>query len=504
MPTSLSSRLSPNDLVSSTVFRSFVNGQTLEESESTVELHDPATGRVWGTAFTTTGSVNAAVTSAQDAYLRSGWSAWAGWQRAEKLNKLADLILENSAELAALETLATGKPLTATKAEIAAGTRWYRYYAAAVETARDAYIALGPSKDAAIRSEPIGVVAAITPFNGAFSLGSWKIAPALAVGNTVVVKPPVLAAGSTLLLAKLALEAGIPPGVLNVVVGDVSEGHELASDPRVGLLTFTGSTSVAQRIGSVVSGRLGRFICEAGGKSAHIVMDDADLESAVIAATQGVFSGSGQTCVAGSRLLIHARIFDEFIDRFTAHAAKLIVGDPLDPSTHLGPIATAKQRESILGFIDRAIANGAKRQIGGSATPTDEALRQGYWVAPTILTNVTPEMEICREEVFGPVVAVQKISSLDEALHIANSSQYGLAAGIWTTNQASAHRAAKSLQAGTVWINTYRGMDWRTPFGGYKQSGIGRENGLEALQEFSQVKTVVQDFAPAMDPFNLA
>ena len=504
MHTRLPLRTPPQELVSSTTFKSFIDGAFLESESTTVELKDPATGEVWGTASRSEGSVNAALDSAVRAFQNSGWAELGGWQRAAVLHRFADLINANIENLAALETLATGKPLAATKAEIGVGTRWYRYYAAALETGRDTFISLGSSKDAIVRAEPIGVVAAITPFNGAFSLGSWKIAPALAAGNSVVVKPPILASGSTLELARLAIEAGIPSGVLNVVVGDAEEGSELAADERVGLLTFTGSTAVAQRIGAVVTGRMGRFVCEAGGKSAHIILEDADLDSAVIAATQGVFSGSGQTCVAGSRLMVHDAVFDEFVDRFTRHASKLIVGDPFDAATHLGPIANAKQRDSIKGFIDRALAAGARRVLGGAGEPSDPVLQDGYWVAPTILIDVTPEMEVCREEVFGPVAAVLKISSLDHALQLANESRYGLAAGIWTTNQAAAHKAAKVLQAGTVWVNTYRGMDWRTPFGGYKKSGIGRENGLEGLHEFTQIKTIVQDFAPAIDPFNLA
>ncbi|MGI8311919.1 aldehyde dehydrogenase family protein [Saccharopolyspora hattusasensis] len=486
-----------------TSFRSFVDGVDWPGATGEVDLRDPATDRVWGRAVVAEDSVEAAVGSAAAAFEHSGWPELSTQERAAVLVELGGLIERNSERLAVLETLATGKPLTVTRGEVSYGVRWYRYYAAALETGRDTFVSLGPTKDAVVRAEPLGVVAAITPFNGAYSLGSWKIAPALAAGNCVVVKPPALAPGSTIELARLALEAGVPRGVLNVVVGDAREGGQLASDDRVELVTFTGSTTVAQRIGAIVSGRMGRFVCEAGGKSAHIVLDDADLSSAVVAATQGVFSGSGQTCVAGSRLLVHEKVFDEFLERFVEHTSKLVVGNPFDPATHLGPIATARQRDSIKGFIARALAAGAQRILGDEDGPSDPALRNGYWVRPTILTEVKPDMEVCREEVFGPVVAVQRISSLDEALRLANDSQYGLAAGIWTTDQRKAHRAARFLQAGTVWINTYRGMDWRTPFGGYKKSGIGRENGLEGLAEFTQTKTVVQDFASAVDPFAL-
>lgn len=483
-------------------FVPFVNGDFVSlEHGSDFSVVNPATGKQWATVRGEVSAVAEATRAATDAQRKSDW-ARDPLHRASVLRRIADLVEDEIEALAGFEMLGTGKTIAAARVEIAYAAVWYRYYASVVETERESSLAISATKTAQILSEPIGVVGAITPFNGAFSLGTWKFAPALAAGNAVVVKPPVESSVSTLLLAEIMTAAGVPAGIFNVVLGGTEVGEALVSDDRIGMVTFTGSTGVGRSIGSTVAGRLAKFVCEAGGKSAHIVMDDADLDSAVIAAAQGVFSGSGQTCVAGSRLLVHADVYDEFIERFTAHSAKITVGDPMS-DVHLGPIATRKQYERVVSLIDTAVAEGASLLLDGR-DPKVSGAAGGFWVGPTILAHAGRASTICRTEVFGPVVVVERISSLEDAISFANDSDYGLAAGIWTSSQAVAHEASRKLEAGTVWVNTYRGMDWRTPFGGYKQSGIGRENGIESIAEFRETKTVVQDVAPAIDPFAIA
>lgn len=482
-----------------TAIRSFVGGAAHAGDGDRVELLDPASGRPWAAAVLDPASAGDAVVAATAA--QPAWGARAGWERATVLRALADLIPRHADELGELEMRANGKPLAATRAEMQALARWYHFYAAATETAEDRLRRLGPVAHAEVVEEPIGVVLAITPFNGAASLGSWKVAPALAAGNAVVLKPPPTAAASSVRLAELALEAGLPAGVLNVVVADAATGERLVRDARVGMVTFTGSTAVALRLGAIAGGRMARFACEAGGKSAHVVFGDADVDSALVAARQGAFSATGQTCVAGSRLLVHDDVFDAFAERFAASAARLRVGDPRSPATHLGPLASAQQLDRVRGYVQRAVAAGARVLTGGESPAQPGELAGGYWYAPTVLSDVTPDMEICREEVFGPVTTLQRFWTEDEAVALANDVQFGLAAGLWTRDAARAHRVSRRLAAGTVWVNTYRAIDWRVPFGGYKQSGLGRENGLEALREHTQVKAVVTGFGPAADPF---
>ncbi|GAB1361117.1 aldehyde dehydrogenase [Rhodobacter sp.] len=415
--------------------------------------------------------------------------------------KLAELIERDADTLALYETLASGKPVAATVPEIRAAAIWYRYYAGLAANLEASLRPLSATAAAQVTREPLGVILAITPFNAAFSLGAWKIAPALAMGNTIVVKPPHDAAHSTLHLARLMIEAGFPPGVLNVVVGDAATGAALADDPRVAGISITGSSAAARAVGMAALSRLRHFSAEAGGKSAHIVFEDADLDNAVIAATQGVFSAAGQTCVAGSRLLIHETVHDAFVEKYLARVAGLRLGDPRLPSTHVGPLAAARHEERVSGFVTRALADGAELLLGGARPDLDAPFDGGFWFAPTVLAGTNPAMEIAREEVFGPVVVLQKFASEEEAVQIANGTEYGLAAGFWSQNPARMQRVAGQLRAGTVWVNTYRTIHWRVPFGGYKQSGVGRENGPEALLEFSQIKSVIVDTGPARDPF---
>lgn len=484
-------------------FHSVLDGQERTGQER-VPLLDPASGAEWGAVSWSLEHVDEAVARADDAFRTGSWPLATRSARADVLDAIGRGVLERVDEIAVLETLASGKPLAATRAEVRVSARWWEYYAALLRTLRDEDLELSASKRARLTHEPMGVVALVTPFNGAFSLGTWKLAPALAAGNAVVIKPPLNSPGSTVILREVMQAAGLPDGVVQVVQGGAEVGSRLVEHPGVAMVSFTGSTAAAMRVGRAVSGRLGRFVAEAGGKSAHIVFEDAHIRDAVTAVVQGGFSGTGQTCVAGSRVLVHRSIAPEFTAELLQRISRLRVGDPLEDTTHLGPIASAAQHARILDLIATAISEGAKVLTGGTTPPdVPSGLRGGYWVSPTVLEVADNAATICQTEVFGPVLALMEFDDEAEAVAWANDTAFGLAAGFWTQDAARIHRVGRQLQAGTVWVNTYRGMDWQTPFGGYKHSGLGRENGVEGLREFQETKAVVQEFGRAADPFGL-
>lgn len=470
-----------------------------------VPLIDPSRGSEWGVVSWALEHVGEAVSLAEQSYQEGTWAHATRAARADVLDAIGRGVSERIDEIAVLETLANGKPLAATRAEVAVSVRWWEFYAALLRTLRDESLELSESKQAQLTQEPVGVVALVTPFNGAYSLGTWKLAPALAAGNSVVVKPPLNSPASTVILHEVMQEAGLPRGVVQIVQGGAEVGSALVEHPGVRMVSFTGSTGAAGSVGRAVSARLARFVAEAGGKSAHVVFEDADIRDAVTAVVQGGFSGTGQTCVAGSRVLVHRSIAQEFTAQLLRRISLLRVGDPFDAQTHLGPIASAAQYSRIRDLIDRAVSDGAELLSGGVTPPeVPEGLRGGYWVAPTVLKVDDHRAMICQTEVFGPVLAIVEFDDEAEAVALANDTDFGLAAGFWTRDAARIHRVSRLLQAGTVWVNTYRGMDWQTPFGGYKHSGIGRENGLEGLREFQETKAVVQEFGRAADPFGLA
>ncbi|QIZ38614.1 aldehyde dehydrogenase family protein [Saccharopolyspora sp. ASAGF58] len=490
--------------LSTTEFHSDINGRT-RRGTRTETLFDPATGRPWGSVSHDADLVGEAVAGARASHTGGEWRSLTHLQRADVLDAIGRGIDARVEEIAALESLANGKPLAATKAEVAVSARWWQYYAALLRTTREDRIAISATKEATLRREPVGIVALITPFNGAFSLGTWKLAPALAAGNTVIIKPPLNSPGSTIMLKRIVTEAGVPDGALTIVQGGVDVGQRLVEHASVDMVSFTGSTGAAMQVGMSVTGHLGRFVAEAGGKSAHIIFDDARLDDAVTAVVQGGFSATGQTCVAGSRVLVQRGAAEEFTAALLRRVSRLRVGAPTEDGTHLGPVASAQQLQRIQSLISQAIADGATVLAGGAEPPRMAAgLEGGYWVAPTVLRVADNSADICQTEVFGPVLTLTEFTTEEEAVAMANDSAFGLAAGCWTSDMARARRMSQSLDAGTVWINTYRGMDWQTPFGGVKQSGIGRENGIEGLREFQEVKAVVQDFAAAADPFGLA
>lgn len=483
------------------VFTSYIDGERSPVEGREIPITDPSTGKVWARAFVAGDLVDRAVDSAARAFRDESWTSMALYERSAMLRRLGQLIEENAGRLGELESLANGKSHGATLAEMRATAQWYHYFASALDTRDDICRTVSRTAEALIVREPLGVVVAITPFNGALSLGSWKLAPALAMGNAVILKPPPQAPGSSIILAELAMAAGFPPGLVNVVIADAPESERLATHPDVQMVSFTGSTAVARSLGAKVAAGMKRFVCEAGGKSAHIVFADGDLESAVIAATQGAFSGSGQTCVAGSRILVQAEVYEPFMERYLSAVRRIRLGHPASAASHIGPVASSRQRDRIDGFISEALSSGARLAHGGGRPDLGPDFAGGYWIEPTVIVDVRCDMRICREEIFGPVVTVQRFDTEEEAIAMANSVDYGLAAGFWTRDITRMRRVSKRLQAGTVWVNTYRAINMRVPFGGYKLSGIGRENGVEAMDEFSQIKSILVEHGPAMNPF---
>jgi aldehyde dehydrogenase (NAD+) len=350
--------------------------------------------------------------------------------------------------------------------------------------------------------EPLGVVAAITPWNSPLLLTTWKAAPALAAGNTLVIKPSSTTPCSILEFAKLVEEAGFPPGVFNVVTGPGAKiGNYLAQHPGVDKLSFTGGTETGRVLASIAGKHIKRITLELGGKSPNIVFEDANLDNAVLGVMAGIYAACGQTCSAGSRLLLQRSIYDEFLEKLVARTQKIKLGDPLDWNTEVGPLANRSQLEKVDYYVNIAKEEGAHVLLGGKQ-PDDESLSQGLFYLPTILTQVTNDMRVAREEIFGPVLSVIPFDTEEEAVRIANDNDFGLVAGVWTNNISRGHRMARAIKSGTVWINTYRNANYASPFGGYKASGYGRENGLEVIKDYTQVKSVwVETEEKMRDPF---
>jgi len=454
------------------------------------DTDNPYTGEVWASiARGNAADVERAVAAATRAL--PVWNALKPADRGRLLLKLADLIDHNAEALAATEVRDNGKLYTEMLPQVRLAADWYRYYAGLADKIEGSVIPTGKANMFTFtRHEPLGVVALITPWNSPLLLLSHKLATALAAGNAVIVKPSEFASASTLEFAELFALAGIPQGVVNVVTGFGSEaGAALIAHPNIAKVAFTGSESGGRKINEAAAREFKHVALEMGGKSPNIVFDDADLDAAVVGAIAGIFAAGGQTCIAGSRLLLQKTIHDRFVDRLVEMAASARIGDPMQASTHVGPIATPPQYEKVLQYIDIARREGARCVLGGG-TYTGPGARGGRFVAPTIFTGVHNQMRIAREEVFGPVLSVIAFDTEEEAFQIANDTPYGLAAGVWTSDIGRALRASERLQAGTVWVNTYRLGGASTPFGGYKHSGIGREGGVEAIKEWVHTKTV--------------
>jgi aldehyde dehydrogenase (NAD+) len=350
--------------------------------------------------------------------------------------------------------------------------------------------------------EPIGVVAAITPWNSPLALLMWKLAPAVAAGNTIVIKPSEVTPISTLLLADLIVEAGFPAGVVNVVTGQGQVGAWLTEHPEIDKIAVTGSTHVGRMVSMTAAKDFKRYSLELGGKSPNIVFADSDIDNAVNGVIAGIFAATGQTCLAGSRVLVEDSIYDEFTKKLVARTEKIVIGDPNDPKTEMGTLACKAQYEKVLKYLEIGKSEGATLLTGGKH-PTSPELQTGLFVEPTIFGDVKNSMRIAREEIFGPVASVIRFKTEEEAIEIANDTKFGLAAGVWTNDLKRAHRVVARLRAGTVWVNNYRRTNYAMPFGGYGESGVGRENGVDSVYEYTEVKSVWIDIGGAVaDPFN--
>jgi aldehyde dehydrogenase (NAD+) len=469
-----------------------IDGQLVPAaSGKTFKTYNPSTGRVLAeVAEAGTEDIHRAVAAARRAF-EGPWSKFKPFDRQAVLLKLADLLDQNFEELSTLDTLDMGGPIARTSAGRRRGIALLRYYAG-LATATHGHT-IDNSVDGNVFSytlkEPVGVVAAINPWNGPLGLAIWKIAPVLATGCTMVLKPAEQAPLSPLRLGELCLEAGIPPGVVNVVTGFGEAGAALAAHPDVDKIAFTGSTEVGQHIVRASAGNMKRVSVELGGKSPNIVFADADLDEAVPGAAMAVFNNSGQICSAGTRLFVERSIHDEFVERVAAFAKSLRVGDPLDPQTQLGPLVSDAQLERVTGYLASGKAEGAKALSGG-ARITEGPLAEGYFVAPTIFAGVNDGMSIAREEIFGPVISAMPFDDVDEVIRRGNDTPYGLGSGVWTRDISNAQRVLRGLRTGTVWVNCYQTMDPAVPFGGYKMSGYGRESGAEHMEEYLQTKAV--------------
>ncbi len=467
-----------------------IGGQTYAGAEALAVI-SPIDGK----QITTIGDaseaeIDSAVRSARAAFDKGSWSRSAPTYRKKVLLKFADLIEAHALELAVLGVRDNGTELKmAYKAEPLSAANSFRYYGEAIDKIYDEIAPTGPDQLALIQREPLGVIGAIVPWNFPQMIGAWKVAPALAAGNSVVLKPAEIASLALLRLGELALEAGLPEGVFNVVTGrGTVAGRALALHMDVDALAFTGSGPVGRKLLEYsAQSNLKRVYLELGGKSPNIVFNDvADLDKAVELSAAGIFRNSGQVCVAGSRLIVQDGIYDAFVDRLIAVTEKYVIGNPLSLSSDIGAISSADQLTKNLAFVKTAKDEGGHIRTGGHQLHQQTG---GYYMAPTIVENVTPAMTLSREEVFGPVLAVTRFSTMDEAISLANSTVYGLASAVWTSNLVTAHTMIRSIRAGMVHVNTYGGSDMTVPLGGFKQSGFGRDKSLHALDKYTDLKT---------------
>ncbi|HEY7702361.1 MAG TPA: aldehyde dehydrogenase family protein [Candidatus Limnocylindrales bacterium] len=475
-----------------------MGGESAEAADGqTFEIVNPATGTVIATApLGGRADVDKAVDAARGAFdERKGWANWAAGKRGRSLSKLADLIKKNSEELAWLESRNGGKPITSARGEIIGASLVFDYYAGAANKIYGQTIPVSkPGIDMTLR-EPIGVVGLIVPWNFPLLMAAWKVAPALAAGNTAILKPASYTPLTAIRLGELALEAGVPPGVLNVVTGPGGTvGASIAAHPGIGKVAFTGETTTGQEIMRLASSNVKKISLELGGKSPNIVFADADLERFAKESPYSVFDNCGQDCCARSRILVERSVHERVVQLFADATRNVKVGDPADEATEVGPLVSAKQRDRVKDYIEIGLGEGATLVVGGGA-PEDPALANGAYLLPTVFDGVDNDMRIAREEIFGPVVSVIPFDTEEEALALANATPYGLSGSIWSRDIGKAMRAARALQSGVISINSNSSVHTEAPFGGYKMSGIGRELGMAALDLYTETKNVFIDIS---------
>ncbi|SFO94600.1 aldehyde dehydrogenase (NAD+) [Bradyrhizobium sp. Ghvi] len=487
-------------------YKMFIGGEWVEAvGGERFESLNPFTGKAWATIPRgKPADVDRAVAAAKAAFRTGPWPKLTPTERGHLLRRLGDLIAENAEQLARTEVTDNGKLINEMAFQLKYIPQWYYYFGGLADKVQGAVIPIDkPQTFNFTRQEALGVCVGITAWNSPLLLLAYKLAPALAAGNTFVAKPSEFTSASTLEFAKLVDKAGFPPGVFNVVTGFGGEiGDALISHADVAKIAFTGSEATGRRIGELAARSFKKVTLELGGKSPHIVFDDAEIDNAVKGVISGIFAATGQTCIAGSRLLVHRSIHDQFVERVVAFAGRAKKGDPLLASTQVGPVTTPPQYRKILDYIDVAKGEGATCVLGGGPAAGPDVGEGGYFVEPTIFTGVHNRMRIAQEEVFGPVLACIPFEDDEEAIAIANDTTFGLAAGFWTQDIRRILRVSERLQAGTVWVNTYRVISYLSPLGGYKHSGIGRENGLDAIQNYLQTKSIMIGTAEdVVDPF---
>lgn len=443
--------------------------------------------------------VDRAVAAARGAF--PAWAALAASERARLLHKLVDLMESRFDELAELEAIDTGHPIKDTRfLDVPRTLLNFRYFAGLADKIDGRQVPVEPGFLNVVKRQPVGVVGQIVPWNFPLMFCSWKLGPALAAGNTVVMKPSEITPLSTLRLAQMMQEAGIPDGVVNIVPGyGENAGQRLAEHPDVNKIAFTGSTATGRRIIEASAGNLKRVSLELGGKGPNIVFEDAVIPAAVGGSAFAIFHNQGQACIAGSRLLLHEAIADEFLERFVGLARSIRLGDPLDPETEMGPLTSQLHQQRVLNYLD-ICANEGNTILTGGGTPEDDALADGYFLKPTVV-EAGPGDTVFTDEVFGPFVSVTRFSSEEQAVELANSTPYGLGSGLWTTNLARAHRVADAIDAGMVWINCYKRVHPGSPFGGVGQSGFGRDLGTECLDEYTEPKSIWVNYDARIPPF---
>ncbi|HEX2928004.1 MAG TPA: aldehyde dehydrogenase [Ruminiclostridium sp.] len=475
------------------IYKQFINGKFQDAvSGRTFASINPATGeRISEIPEGDEKDIDLAVKAARKAFDDGEWRNMIPTQRGKLLAALGELVRKNAGWLSELETMDNGKAIRETSNEMNTVADSFFYFGGMADKIQGNTIPLNKDLLNYVIYEPIGVVGAIVPWNSPFLMACWKIAPALAAGNTVVLKPAEQTSSTALELAGLIKEAGFPDGVINIVTGfGETAGAALCRHPGVDCITFTGETVTGEEIMRTAGAKMKRVSMELGGKSPQIVFEDADIDQAVAGIMSGVFTASGQTCVAGSRVYVHKDIYNRFLELLVDRARKVRVGNPLNAETEMGSLASREQLEKVKRYVAYGVEDGATLMCGGSQ-PSNPELSGGCFFTPTVFANATQNMRIVQNEIFGPVVVVMPFSSEDEAVHLANDIRYGLAAGIWTNNIKRANRVALRIKAGTVWINTYRVVHYASPHGGYKGSGIGRENGMESIRLYTEVKNIM-------------